>query len=76
MQLGLARDEIAVDFENDYGGAIPCLPVPEQADDYMAYLTILPGGVLYRLYDEYGARLLEFNVRSFLSARGKINRGM
>ncbi len=31
---------------------------------------------MYRLYDEYGSRLLELNVRSFLQARGKVNRGI
>jgi hypothetical protein len=31
---------------------------------------------LHRLYDEYGERLLELNVRSFLQARGKVNQGI
>lgn len=47
-----------------------------QPSGNMAYLAIIPGEVLYRLYDEYGPRLLEFNVRSFLQARGKVNRGI
>ena len=36
----------------------------------------MPGRVLYKLYDEYGSRLLERNVRSFLQAKGKVNRGI
>jgi len=76
MHAGLARDEIVADFEADYGGVIPCLPVLETSEDYKAYLAIIPGPVLSRLYDEYGSRLLELNVRSFLSARGKINSGI
>ena len=76
MQAGLARDEIVVDLEKDHGGAVPCVPMPREASDYMAYLAIIPGELLYKLYDTYGSRLLEFNVRSFLSARGKINKGI
>jgi hypothetical protein len=76
MQAGQARDEIAVDFEATFGGSIPCLPMPPTAQDYSGYLAIIPGEVLYRLYDEYGPRLLERNVRSFLSARGKVNSGI
>ena len=76
MQSGLPRDEIDIDFERDFGGALPCLPMPSPAADYMAYLAILPGDVLFKLYDDYGQRLLELNVRSFLSARGKVNSGI
>jgi hypothetical protein len=36
----------------------------------------MPGELLYRIYDEYGPRLLERNVRSFLQAKGKVNRGI
>ena len=76
MQAGLPRDEIDIDFERDFGGPLPCLPMPAEAADYMGYLAIIPGDVLYRLYDDYGQRLLELNVRSFLSARGKVNSGI
>jgi hypothetical protein len=76
MHAGLPRDEIDIDFERDFGGPLPCLPMPSEAADYMGYLAIIPGDVLYRLYDDYGQRLLELNVRSFLSARGKVNAGI
>lgn len=46
------------------------------AADYDACLVILPGEILYKLYAEYGSRLLERNVRSFLQARGKVNKGI
>jgi hypothetical protein len=76
MQAGLPRDEIDIDFERDFGAALPCLPMPAAAADYIGYLAILPGDVLFKLYDDYGQRLLELNVRSFLSARGKVNSGI
>src|SRR6185312_7295746 len=37
---------------------------------------VLPGELLARIYEEHGARLLELNVRSFLQATGKVNRGI
>ncbi len=76
MQSGLPRDEIEIDFEEMFGEALPCLMLPQSPSDYSAYLTILPGDMIYRLYDEFGPRLLELNVRSFLQARGKVNRGI
>lgn len=44
--------------------------------DYDAYLTILPGKLLSDIYWEHGSRLLEGNVRAFLSAKGKVNSGI
>ena len=44
--------------------------------DYDYALTAIPGEALRFMYDKYGARLLEANVRSFLSATGKVNRGI
>ena len=43
---------------------------------YSSYLTAVPGEILNRLYLDYGAKLLEGNVRSFLSAKGKVNRSI
>lgn len=55
---------------------IPCLHAPSSNEDYDAYVTILPGDFLYEIYDIYGGRLLEQNVRSFLQFTGKINQGI
>jgi len=44
--------------------------------DYESYLAVIPGSVLADLYDSYGAKLLEGNVRSFLSYRGKVNKAI
>lgn len=43
---------------------------------YSSYLAVVPGDVLNKLYLEYGSRLLEGNVRSFLSNRGKVNKNI
>jgi hypothetical protein len=76
ISSGQKREAIEIDFEAQYGIAIPCLTMPKTSADYNACLIILPGEILYKLYAEYGSRLLERNVRSFLQARGKVNKGI
>ncbi|GGK90143.1 hypothetical protein GCM10007382_07730 [Salinibacterium xinjiangense] len=49
---------------------------PFEGKDYEAYLLVIPGKFLADVYEEFGPRLLELNVRSFLQARGKTNQGM
>lgn len=48
----------------------------EQRIDYSSYLAVIRGDILNQLYLAYGARLLEGNVRSFLSVRGKVNKSI
>lgn len=43
---------------------------------YTSYLTAVPGKILCDLYLEYGSRLLEGNIRSFLSVKGKVNKSI
>lgn len=74
VSSGGAKEPIEVDFIADFGLAIPCLPVKVDGARYHSYLAVIPGDVLHKLYDDYGERLLELNVRSFLQARGKINK--
>ncbi len=73
-----SRLPIEIDFD-DFGGekfVIPCMPASNSNGDYKAYLAIMSGKCLYKLYEQYGARLLEQNVRSFLQFAGKINKGI
>ena len=53
-----------------------CLPIPTGTEEYDGYLTFLPGSFLAFLYEQYGFKLLEQNVRSFLQFRAGINRGI
>jgi len=73
---GKPRDELTVDFTQVSGGALPCVYVPGETTDYDYALTVIPGEALRFIYEKYGARLLEANVRSFLSVTGKVNRGI
>jgi hypothetical protein len=71
------QDEIDIDIPIWLGGAgLPCLPIPEEDPHYEAYLCVVPGELLYKAYEQYGQRLLELNVRAFLSATGKVNKGI
>ena len=49
---------------------------PENIITYSSYLAVVPGQILSDLYLEFGSRLLEGNVRSFLSVRGKVNKSI
>ena len=73
---GHGREDIEIDLEKDFGGALPILPARQSELDHQSYLAIVPGEVLAEIYDRWGARLLEQNVRVFLQARGKVNRGI
>lgn len=44
--------------------------------EYDAYLGIVPGKFLADIYLKYGSKLLQGNVRAFLSVRGKVNKGI
>lgn len=41
-----------------------------------SYLCVMPGTALSKLFDEYGQKLLESNVRTFLQFKGKVNAGI
>lgn len=73
-----SRVPIELDFDNLDGKRyeIPCLAANVNNADYEAYVAIMPGECLAELYHNYGARLLEQNVRSFLQFTGKINKGI
>jgi hypothetical protein len=71
---GMQPEIVEIDFAKDFGGPVPCLSCDEAEGEYRALLAFFPGTLLADLYARYGPRLLERNVRSFLSTRGKINR--
>jgi len=74
-----SRVPIELDFENFEGEhfEIPCLSANTDNPDYKAYIAIIPGSCLAKLYERHGARLLEQNVRSFLQfGRKGVNAGI
>jgi len=73
---GLPYEDVTIDLLDHIEEPLPFVDSGVQAEDHHCLLTIFPGELLYSLYDELGARLLELNVRSFLQARGKVNKGI
>ena len=71
----IGQDELIVNFEHDYEGGLPCLPA-SVSESYSSYLCVVPGKALAEIYNRYGSRLLEGNVRSFLSTTGKVNKAI
>ena len=70
------REELFIDFARDFGGALPMLPAHLGDAEYESFLAVLPGPTLAAIYDRWGPRLLEQNVRVFLQARSKVNKGI
>lgn len=66
------REPIDIEVTQMSQGGIPALRVPSQ-DGLETYMAVVPGAVLATIYDKFGSRILEANVRSFLSTRGKVN---
>lgn len=70
------KEPLNIDFQEMFGMGISCLRADLGLDSYQSYLIVIPGEILSALYEKYGSRLLEQNVRSFLQARGKVNKGI
>jgi hypothetical protein len=70
-----SRVPIEINFEQS-GYNVPCIVNETENSDYQSWLAIIPGLALADIYEQYGARLLEQNVRSFLQFTGKINKGI
>lgn len=70
------KEALNLDLVEMFGDGVPCLSAHLGRDTYPSYLIVIPGEILSALYDKYGSRLLEQNVRTFLQARGKVNKGI
>jgi len=77
-KTGRDKEPIIIDItKHNFGEGIDYLKANFGHDiDYESYLCVLPGKLLSDIYWEHGSRLLEGNVRAFLSARGNVNKGI
>jgi hypothetical protein len=76
VEQGKARADLTIDFAEDFGGGIQILKASGSDAALESYIAVIPGAQLAQIYDKWGARLLESNVRSFLQAKGNVNRGI
>lgn len=70
------RDAMELSFAAEGFPGLPFFETGESDGGYKAYLCMIPGSILAGLYERHGSRLLEGNVRSFLTTKGKVNAGM
>lgn len=69
------RQIIEIDFTDYCAEGLPCLEASSAStEQYCSYLGIIPGSVLADIYDKFGSKLLEGNVRSFLSTKVAVNK--
>lgn len=74
--VGQGSEDIDIDLVESFGSPLPVLPAQQPEADHESYLAVMPGKVLAAIYERWGTRLLEQNVRVFLQARGKVNKGI
>jgi hypothetical protein len=73
---GAKREPIEIDLSQDAQSYLPCIYVDDENPVYTSYLVIVPGKTLVDIYEKYGPRIFERNVRSFLQVRGVVNKGI
>lgn len=69
-------EAIPVDFATHEGPGIPCVRLPSENGVYRSFLAVIPGAFLATLYRRHGQHVLEANVRAYLKATGKVNKGI
>lgn len=70
------KEKVEVDFPTDYNTELQCLKMSDENESVDAYMAIIPGVTLAKIYKRYQQVLLEKNVRTFLQFKGKVNKGI
>ena len=70
------KEKVEIDFPTEYNTRIQCLKMSDDNPFVDAYLAIMPGITLAKIYKKYQQVLLEKNVRTFLQFKGKVNKGI
>lgn len=68
------KEKVEIDFPTTYNTELQCLKMSDQNPFVDAYLAIIPGITLAKIYKQYQQVLLEKNVRTFLQFKGKVNK--
>jgi len=70
-------DSIHIDVKGISGiDGLPCMDASIGDLDFQSYLSVVPGIFLASIYKEYGSKLLDSNVRSYLGLTGDTNKGI
>ena len=71
---GSDQTNIEIDFIN-FDNKTRCM-LAHKTKDIISYMAFIPAEILANIYNTWGQRILNLNVRSFLQLTGKINKGM
>jgi hypothetical protein len=73
---GKIKEDIVIDFTDYNKEGVKFLQAFSEKSFCNSYLLVFPGELVYDIYDKYGDRLLEQNVRTFLQFRGGVNKAI
>ena len=76
ISSGKEKEDVEIDFTNYLKNGLPSLKAYRGDDISHSFLLVLPGDILQDIYDLYGERLLEQNVRTFLQFRSGVNKAI
>lgn len=68
--------KVVVRLKSRYSELLNLLKVDDENPAYDCYVGFISGELLAKIYRDEGQKLIERNVRSFLQATGKINKGI
>lgn len=69
------REVVEIALQDFHSPGIPCIEA-SSAQGLKSFLCVINGELLADLFDRFGSRLLEGNVRSFLGMKGGVNKGI
>lgn len=70
------QEDILIKLQKKYKHNLQMIKIEPSNPIYDCYIGTIPGDCLANIYKDEGQRLIEKNVRSFLQATGKINKGL
>lgn len=65
-----------IKLKSKYKEVLPLIKVDDDNDIYDCYIGVISGSLLAKIYKDEGQDLIQKNVRSFLQATGKVNKGI
>jgi hypothetical protein len=74
-QSNMEREAVEINFSEYASEGVQCIEAANSAN-LKSYLCVIKGDLLANLFDRFGSRLLEGNVRSFLGMKGGVNKGI
>lgn len=67
---------LVIRLKNKYHTELTMIKVAEENPVYDCYVGVMPGELLALIYKDEGQELIQKNVRSYLQATGKVNKGI